>query len=388
MPAGNVLLTGSFGGTADFDPGSGTANLTSNGDADVFLAKYDVSGNYIWAYNFGGTTPDVGQSIATDASGNVLMTGYFNGIVDFDPGSGTANHTSTAGSRDIFLAKYTTGVMPCNAPGGLFVDRNTPSSARLNWNSVNANGYEIRGKNITSLSWTNLMVSGGSTSFRDVFGLPNNTTFVWQIRSFCGGNNIPTVWSLMDTFQTGCFQPDSSWTPLVSATAARLSWSDVSGAFGYEILGQRVGASGWTSIMASQFVQSKDVFGLSPATSYQWMIRTLCNQSGTLQSPFTSLVQFTTNSSIRSGQPGVFETFESVSVSVSPNPFTNRLCIKAAEGEAIYVHLFDRSGKLLVQASSEIGEITLPRNSLPSGLYFLETSYRNGSVQWLKVVAD
>jgi hypothetical protein len=103
--SGNVYVTGYFSGTVDFDPGVGTANLTVEGSSDIFLAKYDASGNYVWANRMGGTDADRGLYLAMDGSGNVLLTGYFSGTVDFDPGAGTANLTS-AGGNDIFLAKY------------------------------------------------------------------------------------------------------------------------------------------------------------------------------------------------------------------------------------------------------------------------------------------
>ena len=82
----NVYITGSFRGTADFDPGPGTYNLTSAGDEDIFVTKLDASGNFVWAKKMGGASDDDGNSIAVDASGNVYTTGYFQGTADFDPG--------------------------------------------------------------------------------------------------------------------------------------------------------------------------------------------------------------------------------------------------------------------------------------------------------------
>ena len=101
---GNVLVTGYFAGTADFNPGAGTANLTSAGSNDAFVVKLDAAGNYLWARSFGGTGTDLGSGVAVDGSGNLLVTGIFQGTVDFDPGAGTANLTS-AGGDDAFVVK-------------------------------------------------------------------------------------------------------------------------------------------------------------------------------------------------------------------------------------------------------------------------------------------
>jgi hypothetical protein len=102
--SGNVYTTGYFQGTGDYDPGAGTANLTSAGNYDVFIQKLDASSNLIWAKSFGGAGRDYGHSIAVDASGNVYTTGYFEQTVDFDPGAGTSNLTSV-GARDVFVQK-------------------------------------------------------------------------------------------------------------------------------------------------------------------------------------------------------------------------------------------------------------------------------------------
>jgi hypothetical protein len=102
--SGNVYTVGFFQGTVDFDPGTGTYNLTSAGDADIFISKLDPSGNYVWAKQMGGTSHDEGVSIAIDASGYVYTTGVFWGTADFNPGAGTYELTSFAGP-DIFISK-------------------------------------------------------------------------------------------------------------------------------------------------------------------------------------------------------------------------------------------------------------------------------------------
>lgn len=102
---GDVYVTGNFYGTADFDPGAGTANLTSVGDPDVYVAKYNSAGAYAWAFRLGGSGFDYAMSVKADASGNVYVLGYFTGTVDFDPGAGTVNLTASSPSNG-FLAKY------------------------------------------------------------------------------------------------------------------------------------------------------------------------------------------------------------------------------------------------------------------------------------------
>ncbi len=107
--AGNIYTTGSFSGTADFDPGTGVFNLTSTGNGDTFISKLDPDGNLIWAKAMGGTGYDTGAGIVVDVSGNVYITGGFSGSSDFDPGAGTFTMTAgTTGEADIFIAKLDT----------------------------------------------------------------------------------------------------------------------------------------------------------------------------------------------------------------------------------------------------------------------------------------
>jgi len=101
----NLYLTGSFADVVDFDPGPGNAILVSAGQQDIFFAKYDASGNLLFAKSIGSIANDKGNSICRDISGNIYLTGLFAESVDFDPGSGTAILSSLGGS-DVFVAKY------------------------------------------------------------------------------------------------------------------------------------------------------------------------------------------------------------------------------------------------------------------------------------------
>ena len=113
--SGNVYVAGAFKNTVDFDPGAGVDNRTSAGEIDVFVSKYDASGNYQWTKAFGGTGWDSAYSVATDSSGNVYIGGYFENTVDFDPGAGVDNRTSV-GDSDVFVSKYTFDATPPPAP--------------------------------------------------------------------------------------------------------------------------------------------------------------------------------------------------------------------------------------------------------------------------------
>lgn len=105
--AGNSYIVGFFSGTIDLS-GNGTNVLSSAGQRDIFFAKYDAVGNLIFAKGIGGSGNDEGNGIALDNTGNIIIVGNFSSFVDFDPTIGIALKSS-AGSTDIFVAKYDVG---------------------------------------------------------------------------------------------------------------------------------------------------------------------------------------------------------------------------------------------------------------------------------------
>lgn len=101
----NIYLTGMLNSSGDFDPGNGTDTLTIvNGSS--FVAKYGSNGNLIWAINFSNDTTgsDASVTLNVDPFGNVISTGTFQGVADFDPGFGTFNLTSNTGD-DVYIFK-------------------------------------------------------------------------------------------------------------------------------------------------------------------------------------------------------------------------------------------------------------------------------------------
>ncbi len=96
--AGTSYVTGYFSGVSYF----GSNNVSAYNGADAYVAKIDSGGTWVWARRVaGGLYTDESMCAATDASGNIYVTGYFSGTAYF--GSGTL---TSVGYEDLFVVKY------------------------------------------------------------------------------------------------------------------------------------------------------------------------------------------------------------------------------------------------------------------------------------------
>lgn len=102
--SGNIYIVGYFFDTVDFDPGSDTNNLISQGSSDIYIQKLDASGNLIWVKSIGGVGGEFGSDIEVDALGNIYILGIFSDTIDFDPGPNDFFLESN-GLKDIYILK-------------------------------------------------------------------------------------------------------------------------------------------------------------------------------------------------------------------------------------------------------------------------------------------
>jgi hypothetical protein len=227
-PAGNLIWAKREGGTGDevcnsvtvdalgnsfiagyFESPSitfGTTTLTNNGFYDLFLVKYDPSGNVLWATSSGGNSSDYANCVSIDAAGNTYVTGNFQSpSIIF--GSTTLTNAGV-NTSDIFLVKYDPlgNVIWAKNTGGTDDDVPKSVSTDATGNSYIA-GYYLNTTTIGSTAMT-------SNGFDDLFvaKLDPSGNVLWATSA--GGNNRDQAYSVAfdaagNSYVTGHFVSSS-----------------------------------------------------------------------------------------------------------------------------------------------------------------------------------
>jgi hypothetical protein len=215
---GNIFITGTFqSSTITF----GTTTLTNSGAEDMFIAKYDTSGNVIWAKSAGGNSVDQGSSIASDGVGNTFVTGWFaSSSITF--GSITLINASS-GLIELFIVKY-------DANGNVvWANR---ASGRAGGTCITVDGV---GNSYVSGNFTGSSVTFGSTVINNSGGSNDDIfiakydisgTPVWA--KAIGGSAFDYVNGLVsdsngNTYLTGWFQSPSIAVGSITLTNSGVS---------------------------------------------------------------------------------------------------------------------------------------------------------------------
>lgn len=224
--ASNIYVGGLFQGTTDFK-GTSVSPQIFSGNSDMYLAKYNSAGNYIWNFTANTSSYTANNAMAIDAAGSIYTTGYFGGSNDFDPGPSNYVLPSTSAGGDIYLAKYTQCITPASPT-------NVTSAANSNVCSGNSATLSAASAS-TAINWyatptsTPVIATGGVfTTSALTTGTAGPTTY-----SYYAG--VTTCTPSPRTLVTVTVNP----SPLVSVSGATLNCANkptvltASGAVGY-----------------------------------------------------------------------------------------------------------------------------------------------------------
>lgn len=180
--SGNVYTVGwytsatiTFGGTTLTNPGSFTG--------EMFVTKYDATGNVVWAKTFGGVDGEIGNGIAIDGSGNIYVTGWYTSsamVMD----TYTLTNAGTA-SSDMFVAKIDPNgnTIWAKSGGGTGGDRGLGVAVDASGNVFVAGAF-----NSNSISFGSGGLTNAGTNTSDVFIVKYNSGGNVQWAQSAGGS--------------------------------------------------------------------------------------------------------------------------------------------------------------------------------------------------------
>ena len=102
IPGGGFFVTGYYQQDCTFDPDGTPVVLNSDGNKDIFLARYNSDGSLSFAVSAGDSGVDEARGVAGVLDGTSYITGYFSETVNF----GNGVELTSAKYQDMFVVKY------------------------------------------------------------------------------------------------------------------------------------------------------------------------------------------------------------------------------------------------------------------------------------------
>ena len=371
---GNIVVTGSFDNQISFD-GYGMMSESQN----MFLAKFDGTGQFIWAKSGGGLGKDAGISVTTDAQNNIFVAGYYEGTAYF---SGHTFSDTGDDTPELFIAKY---------------DKN----GELIWaKRAVSNGFEVEKVKVATT------LSGGVAVFGEVEGglvFEDGTTIQGS------ANNKELSLAVYEADGTLLWVNQLGNTP----DEIRMGGIDVDDN-GYIVINGSFGGSATIGNTTLQSAGGMDIF-VAQFTPDGSLLG--AKAEGAVQSEFAADITAVKNTNhiaytgrfygapIIEGQQlqagndkgssyvvgfGTSSTKQALVLNTSlkriyPNPFNDNFLVEisAARKEAIVIHLYDVQGKLILQKNFDLAKgynaLNIDANSAGNGLYLLEVIYDDGT---------
>ncbi len=357
--SGNALVTGTFSSsTITF----GSLTLTNKGVGDIFLVKYNAVGTVLWAKNEGGPNDDIGYSVASDASGNVYMTGYFS----YDTITVGSDTLPNAGSIDMLVVKYDSAgdVLWAKNGGGTADDRSSSLAVDASENVYVTGNFSSPVLNFDSLTLSN---SGVLDMFIVKYNgngdaiWANNAVGIYEdqgifIAAEASGNTVLTGWFNSPSITFGSHTLINSGSDdifLVRYDAGgNAIWADAIGGaqsdYGFSVAIDNSG----DAVVAGSFLSPEITFGSD----------TLWKQGNF--PVFTAKTKWI--------YTGVEMAENSNNISVYPNPATETITIKVPDGNTkSFVKIENIDGVEILQKEIFESNVTIGISGLSRGLYFI-----------------
>lgn len=379
---GNLIITGVYQGTSDFDPNGGVISMTSAGQFDAFLLKLDVSGNYVWAKSIQSANSNYVNQVIIDHIGNINIVGDFQGIADFDPSNATFSMT-TIGNKSAFFAKY--------SPQGQFI----------NATMIGGSGFEI-GKAIAVDLQDNIYITGdfrgvvdfdpsGSTHFvtssgiRDIFVAKYTTQgeLVWANKIGGTGDDQATAITLdnnNEVFVAGYFNGSMTLSNLKTFTSAGntdiiLARYDSDGLLKYAVC---YGGGNGDEAIGLIANNTGDIYNIGWIQGVSNFGNTTLNSAGDRD---IFLAKTTMQDLTTTENPFIIEK----NISIFPNPSNGQfnLRMENLETEQLTISVIDATGRILnSETVNTFGQTVYQHqfdltNQVITGLYFVRITSEN-----------
>ncbi|MEO8149430.1 MAG: SBBP repeat-containing protein [Bacteroidia bacterium] len=359
---GNVYITGLFNSTS-IAFGSTTLTNANAGIMDVFIAKYDGSGNELWAESAGGTDADIGFAIASDASGDVYITGYFaSSTITF----GSTTLSIVGAGADIFIVKYDAGgnVLWAKQAGDFSIDIGYGIATDAAGN-VYVTGY-FGSASITFGSTTLTNTSFGNDIFTVKYDGSGNV--LWAKSAGGTGNEVGqriTTDPGGNVYVTGDFQ--SSAITFGSTTLSNTGQEDIfivkydgNGNVPWAVSAGGTSGEGGQSI-ATNSSGNVYVTGYFVSPSITFGSTTLTNVNGT--DFFVAKLSSTT---------GIAEQNPNNGVTLYPNPATDYLTIKTGINKKQVITITDITGKIIYTTTTLSDKTIINTKDFSQGVYAVQ----------------
>ncbi|WP_128331688.1 C10 family peptidase [Apibacter sp. HY039] len=187
--------------------------------------------------------------------------------------SNCSNSESSEYTENTFLT-----LAICPLPSGLATTNILTNSAILNWNAGKDNQtFRVEYKASDEDKWNVILLNTKGTSLI-LYGLKENTAYLWRIKTNCTDSKSPYVQGSFNTLSS-CFSPSRLIASDITENSVNLRWNVISSALSYTLEYRASSDNEWTKTTVSNGDSSITLTGLKEKKRYYWRVKSNCSNS-------------------------------------------------------------------------------------------------------------